>query len=130
MSDTETSHFWIGRFANIERLAEYFAENYDDSDDGDDTPVSQFAKDQDESWYDHDFLEYVFDASGAHVEELIASASYAEQWSSELAKRAADAPMPGMNTVVFISQDQIGNPRSVTGPGYELRYVGTITYRI
>jgi hypothetical protein len=130
MGETETSHFWIGRFPSIERLAEYFAETYDDDDEGDATPISQFAQDQDETWYDHDYLEYVFGDAGAGVEVLVSGASYHKQWQSELAQRAAAATVSGQNTVVFISQDQIEHARSVVGDDYELRYVGTITYRI
>jgi hypothetical protein len=60
MSKTETSHFWVGRLP--ESLAStYLEEVYDEDDeDLDHTPLSAFARDQGEKWYDHDFLEYGF----------------------------------------------------------------------
>ena len=131
MKDTETSHFWIAHFPSVKRLAQYFVETYGEEDDeGEEMPISQFARDQGEIFYDHDFLEYVFGKAGSSVEAIVAEASYHEQWEVELARRAADAPLRRMNAVVFISADQISEPRSVVGDRYELRYVGTISYKI
>ena len=131
MRETETSHFWIGHFPSLQRVADYFAEVYDDDDeDREDTPLSAFARDQGASWYDHDFLEYGFGEECASVEELVAGYSYHEQWQDELARRAAQAGLTGLNMFVFINQDQIESPRSVRGDDYALEYLGTITYRI
>ena len=131
MKTTETSHFWLGRFPSMKRLAAYFAEVYGEDDEDDEpTAVSEFARDQGESWYDHDFLEYGYSETCTSVEELVTGYSYHEQWRAELAERARHAGLAVSNTVVFISEDQISQPRSVDGAGYELQYLGTITYRI
>jgi hypothetical protein len=61
---------------------------------------------------------------------LVAGYSYHEQWTAELARRAAEAGLKGLNTLVFISRDQIDRPRSVKGDGCWLHYLGTISYRI
>jgi len=56
--------------------------------------------------------------------------SYYEQWSAELARRAAEAGLTKVNMLLFISKDQIDKPRSVDADGYKLHYLGTIKYRI
>ena len=129
--DMETSHFWVGRFSSMQQLAGYFAEVYDDEDeDREQTPLSGFARDMGETWYDHDFLEYAYGEACATVEELADGYSYHEQWAAELARRTTDAGLTGVNTIVFISRDQIEHPRSIEGDGYVLHYLGTIGYLI
>ena len=131
MRTSETSHFWVGHFSSVQRMADYFTEVYDEDDeDREHTPFSQFAGDQGATWYDHDFLEYAYRDDCASVEEVVKGYSYHEQWAAELARRAAEAGLTGINAVVFISEDQIDEPRSVHGDGYALHYLGTITYRI
>jgi hypothetical protein len=131
MRDTEPSHFWLGHFPNEKRVAEYVAEVYDDDDeDREHTPLSQFARDQGEKWYDHDFMEHGFKKNAKSVEDLVNGYSYHEQWSAELARRAAEAGLTKVNMLLFISKDQINKPRSVEGDGYKLHYMGTIKYRI
>lgn len=131
MQDMETSHFWLGHFASEKRVADYLVEVYDEEDeDREHTPLSQFACDQGETWYDHDFLEHGFQENAPSVEDLVDGYSYSEQWSAELARRAAEGGLTQVNTLVFISEDQIQKPRSAEGDGYRLHYLGTITYRI
>jgi hypothetical protein len=80
MRKTETSHFWIGRFPDIKRMADYFSEVYnEDDEDRQRTPFSHFAQDQGATWYDHDFLEYGFSEDCTTVEELVTGYSYHEQ---------------------------------------------------
>lgn len=127
MGETETSHFWVGHLPGS--LASiYFAEVYDE--DRERTPLSAFARDQGEKWYDHDFLEFGFSAAAGSVEELVAGYSYSDQWAAELARRAAGAGLSGINWFAFISEGEVERPRSVQGDGYWVRYLGTITYRI
>lgn len=128
MRKTITSHFWVGHFPDGRRAGKYFAETYDE--DGDDTPVSPFARDQGETWYDHDFLEYGFSKSANSIEKLVSGYSYSEQWAAEVARRVADAGLTGVNMFVFIDKGEVAKPRSVKGDGYWLHYLGTIRYRI
>lgn len=128
MGRTETSHFWLGRFPSAERLGAYFEETY--GADRDDVPVSEFAREQGERWYDHDFLEYGFNPSAASVAELVRGYSYHEQYTAELTQWAVQLGFPTVNTLVFISESEIARPRSVEGEDYWLRYVGPITYQI
>jgi hypothetical protein len=129
VDETETSHFWVGRFPKA--LAEtYFAEVYPDDEDRERTPLSAFARDQGEGFYDHDFLEYGFSSRPKPVEKLVEGYSYSDQWGAELARRAAEAGLTGVNWFAFISEGEIERPRSVQGDGYWYHYLGTITYRI
>jgi hypothetical protein len=61
---------------------------------------------------------------------LVTGYSYSDQWAAELARRIAAAGLRGVNFFVFISEDEIEQPRSVQGDGYWLYYLGTIEYRI
>ena len=130
MQETETSHFWVGHFPEAMTFT-YFDEVYDEDDEArDHTPLSLFARDQGEKWYDHDFLEYGFSDTAASVEELVAGYSYSDQWGSELARRASESGLTGINWFAFISEREIERPRSVQGDGYWYHYLGTITYHI
>ncbi|MBX9628640.1 MAG: immunity 22 family protein [Gemmataceae bacterium] len=130
MSSTETSHFWVGRFTE-EAAVGYFEEVRDpDDEDREHTPLSAFARDQGETWYDHDFLEHGCYPKAESVRELTNGHSYHEQWADELARRADAAGLTGMNFLIFISEGEVEEPRSVTGDGYELYYLGTIAYRV
>jgi hypothetical protein len=131
MQDTQTCHFWVGRFPNEQRVADYFAEVWDEDDeDRAHTPLSEFARDQQEKWYDHDFLEYGFNPAARSIKELVTGYSYHDQYEDELSRRVTAHGLTGVNMFVFIDQEQIDHPRSVEGDGYTLHYMGTITYRI
>lgn len=131
MEETQTSHFWLGHFPSGERVAAYFTEVYDDEDENrEHTPLSEFARDQGESWYDHDCLEYGFNPSTSSVEELVTGYSYHEQYAPELTQRAAQLGLGSVNMFVFINESEIAQPQSVEADDYWLRYVGTMTYRI
>lgn len=125
MPDTEASHFWLGHFPTEELAAAYFAAAGAAG-----RARSRFARDQGEARYDPDLLEFWFDDAAASVVELAAHCSWFDQWAAELAGRAADIGLAGVNTVAFIRRDQIDAPQSVRGDGYWLRYLGTIRYEL
>ena len=125
VSDMQISHFWVGHLPESIR-DRYFEEILDE---GDDAPLSMFAQDQGQKYYDHDFLEYGWRAAGT-VQELVAGYSYSDQWADELARRVADAGLKGFDFFLFISQEEVKQPRSVQGDGYWLHYLGIIEYRI
>ncbi|MEZ6143727.1 MAG: immunity 22 family protein [Zavarzinella sp.] len=127
MRETETSHFWVGHFPAA-LASTYFAEVYEV--DRDETPLSAFARDQGERFYDHDFLEYGFSDTAGSAEELVAGYSYSDQWGAEFARRVAAAGLSEVNWFAFISEDEIDRPRSVQGDGYWYHYLGTINYPI
>jgi hypothetical protein len=126
MNDTETCHFWVGQVPE-EIASVYFQEKY--AQDREITPLSDFARDQGEEWYDHDFLEYGWGIASS-IQQLVEGYSYSDQWGEELASRVAEAGLTGVNLFVFINQDQIEWPRSVNSDGYWLKYMGLIEYDI
>lgn len=125
MRETEISHFWVGHPPEHLR-GPYFAEKLDEDDEA---ALSMFARDQGQKYYDHDFLEYGW-GTASTIQELVAAYSYSDQWAEELARRVAEAGLTGVDTFIFISQEEVRAPRSVQGDGYWLRYLGTIEYRI
>jgi len=112
MSDTETSHFFLGRFRSRRQFSEFLEEDYSKEDD--DTPLSRFYGSQGESFCDHDFMEHGFRDKKSTLKEFFAQYSYAEHWAKELAKRAADAGLQDANALIFISNAEIAKPRSVS----------------
>lgn len=75
-------------------------------------------------------MEHGYDPRAKSVREMTAGHSYHERWSDELVRRADAAGLTGMNFLIFISEGEVEKPRSATGDGYELHYLGTIAYRI
>jgi hypothetical protein len=129
MNKTTTSHFWVGQLS--EKMAEnYFSEvcNRDDED-RENTPLSEFARDQGVIWYDHDFLEYGW-GEVETLQELFDGYSYSEQWTEELVRRVELAGFNKVNFFVFINQGEIRQPQSVQGDGYWICYLGMIEYHI
>jgi len=127
MHQTQTCHFWVGTIPE-DFPASYFAEDYSDER-GDNDPLSPFARDQGETWYDHDFLEYGWSLAPT-IAELVAGYSYSEQWAAELSRRAEAAGLRGINFFVFIDEAQIAAPRSVETRDGTLHYMGTIEYSL
>ncbi|MBY0512729.1 MAG: immunity 22 family protein [Gemmataceae bacterium] len=125
MPDQEASHFWVGHFPKA-IADDYFTESYD----RDDEPLSAFARDQGVTWYDHDFMEYGFSERPMPLHELVAGYSYSDQWGEELARRVAAAGLTDVKLFAFITESEVEDPRSVTGDGYWLRYMGTISLSV
>ncbi|MGK7925701.1 MAG: immunity 22 family protein [Spirulina sp.] len=61
----ETSHIWLGNFPSADALEKYFAETYDEDDDG--TPLNQFAADQGEHFYDSDWVEFSYSQTTTYL---------------------------------------------------------------
>jgi hypothetical protein len=128
MTDTETSHFFLGRFQSARDFAKFLKEDF--SQDDDDAPISAFYGSQGETFCDHDFMEHGFRNKEQPLKEFLAPYSYAEHWAEELLKKAATAGLDDANALIFISKDQIKKPRSVSGDGFILTYLGKIKYPI
>ena len=129
---TEKSHFWIGRFESEELYFDFVGE--DDSryelDDYDDVPVSKFAESQGEVWIDHDFMESGFEAPQSSLAKQFDKYSYSYNWGRELEKKCVNLKSENTNALIFLNEDQISNPKSVEGHGFEITYVGVIEYEI
>lgn len=128
---TEHSDFWLGSFPSERRAYEYFEEMYNDEDeDREYTPLSEFAKDQEQNWYDHDFIEYGFNNSVSSIKELVEGYSYSEQYAEELEKRCEERKLVGINFFLFITVCEIAKPKSVITDEFKLHYVGKVEYQI
>jgi hypothetical protein len=126
--DSETSHFFLGRFKSERLFGKFLKEDYSQEDD--DAPLSLFYGSQGETFCDHDFLEHGFRDKKMTLEKFLAQFSYAEHWAEELARRAAEAGLDDANALIFISKAEIKKPQSVNGDGFTLTYLGEIQYPI
>ncbi|CZF82009.1 hypothetical protein [Grimontia marina] len=51
MSELQNAHFWVAK-TSLNDISVIFEETYSD----DDSPINEFARQQDELFYDHDFF--------------------------------------------------------------------------
>jgi len=119
--------FWVGNFRTAEDF-EMFAEedeNYYIEEESDDTYISKFAESQDTVWFDQDLMEYGFEQSIQHFSEY----SFAEQWLPVVYNRVNEMNLTfEINSLVFVSQGQIPNPKSVENDDFSLVYLGGIEF--
>lgn len=131
---TETSHFWFGKLRSEEEYFNFLGESetYYEDDDIEEKYISEFAKSQNENFLDHDFMESGFENEDISFEDKFLKYSYAEKWITEVKTQLTEQNqnLKEINTVVFISKDQIKNPISVHNSGFDLVYLGEIEYEI
>lgn len=134
MIKTEISHFWFGEFKSEEDYFDFLGESetYYEDDDVEEKYISEFAKSQKENSLDHDFMESGFENQDVSFEEKFVNYSYYDQWIVEVKNKLCDLNqnLDKINTVVFISKDQIEKPVSVTNLKFDLFYIGEIEYEI
>lgn len=119
--------FWVGNFRTEDDFFQFVEEdeNYYLTEDDDDNFVSKFAESQDTIWFDQDLMEYGFEQSIQHFSEY----SFAEQWLPVLYNRLNEMNLKfDINSLVFVSQGQIPNPKSVENDDFSLVYVGGIEF--
>jgi len=129
---TEISHFWLGKFKSEEEYFDFVGEDeaYYEDDDYEEKYISEFAKSQDENFLDHDFIESGFENEAISFEEKFSKYSYADQWIAEVKNRLNNQNLEDINTLIFISKDQIENPVSIINSKFDLLYIGEIEYDI
>ena len=125
----EVVDLWVGRFPSAEAADAYFEETYSEDEDEQgraiERPISPFAADMGETFYDHDFMEREFheppqtDLAAALARHSF-SASYVAQ---AVAAAGPDLPTP-FNLVLLVFGREIARPVSVQAPTYSLAYVG------
>lgn len=127
MSKKRTAQIWIGIFED-NAPEDYFVEMYSDDDDA---PLNQFAKEQGETFYDHDWLEVsnVDMSESTDVRSFVSGHSYSDQYVDEVCERARSKGIDSINVFVMcVEEDEFSNPRSATGDGYRLEYLGEFDY--
>lgn len=131
---TETSHFWFGKFRSEEDYFDFLGESetYYENDDIEEKYISEFAKSQNEHFLDHDFMESGFENGDISFEDKFVGYSYGTQWISEAKERLMhlNKNLEEINTLVFISKNQIMNPVSIVDAKLNLLYIGEIEYDI
>ena len=122
---------WVGRFANEQAADAYFEETYadpvDDEEDFDEPPISPFAADMGQPFYDHDWVEWSFHADGmADLADALAGHSFSSSYVASVVDEAAardDVPDP-FNLVLLVWNRAIEAPVSVRTATMTLAYVG------
>lgn len=133
---TETCHFWFGKFNSEKEYFDFVGEDpvfYDDDvSDEDQKYISEFAKSQNENFLDHDFMESGFENQDISFEDKFLNYSYSDKWILEAKNRLVEQNQnpQEINTIVFISKDQIKTPVTITNSKFDLLYIGEITYEI
>lgn len=115
----EACDIWLGQFGP-DAPEDYFEERYED----DDGWISQFAREQGEKRYDHDFVEISFVDDMESVRSFVAGHSYHDTYLEAVVERAAALNIERINVFVLAGKNQFQRPRSASGPGYRLEYLG------
>lgn len=125
--DRQILDFWVGNFRTEEDFFQFVEEdeNYYIEEESDDTYISKFAESQDTLWFDQDLMEYGFEQSIQHFSEY----SFAEQWLPVLYNRINEMNLKfDINSLVFVSQGQVPQPKSVENDELSLVYLGGIEF--
>lgn len=116
----EISHIWLGQFGP-EAPEDFFEEQYGREDDA---PLSQFAASQGKSTYDHDHVEISYLNDMESVRSLVHGHSYYRSYLDDVVAKAAELGIQRANVFILAGQEQFPSPRSASGPGYQLWYLG------
>src|SRR5215203_243105 len=98
----EVVDVWLCRFPSAEAADAYFDEAYDEDDD--DRPISQFASDMGERFYDHDFVERgeFHDPPVGDVATALAAHSFSSSYLSKVVEASRSKPFAPFNSVLLV----------------------------
>lgn len=141
MKKRHTSQFWVGKFDTQNRFADFVGEDPDywseENEDNDDYPLSPFIASQNQTWFDHDFMESGFNNFEGNIKEKFKHYSYADQWAHEVVEMAGKMGIEDFNVFIMMGVDesskgerykQVSNPCSYKSKGIDLVYVGEFSY--
>jgi hypothetical protein len=136
-----TSQFWIGTFDSEKRFNEFVGEDPDywseENEDNDDIPLNKFISSQNETWFDHDFIEAGYNAKEGSVLEKFGSYSYVNQWANAVSDKMTELGLDSINAFIMMGIDQppngsrylqVSNPCSFKSEGIDLVYIGEYEY--
>lgn len=112
---------WVGSFPTETALDAYLEETLSTDDT---VPVSRFAADQHQSFYDHDFIEAGFVPTTDDVSALIGPSSFADSYCDDAVSACKELGITSANSVILAFGQSIRTPMSVDGDSYNLRYIG------
>ena len=107
---------WIGTFPSEKALADYFEEQFDDQD----KPLSPFAADQGQDYYDHDFIEFTFHKKAKGIADIVNVHSHAISYSAAVVAACKAKKITKANAIVLCFDGCIRKPKSVSKKGIEL----------
>lgn len=123
---SQTVDVWIGRFRSRAAYSAYFSEEFDEE--AVDRPISPFAADLGQPFYDHDALETSYHGRWSALAEMIGPHSGAASFlaAAEQAFEQLDWGKSGgrPNTLVLAYNGAIDKPVSIERAGYRLVYLG------
>lgn len=112
---------WVGSFQSAKAVEEYFAETYGQ----DEIPISRFAADMGELFYDHDFVYWeLHDPPARTLEEAL------ERWPQllwahpKMVEAFHASPFSPFNLFLVAFGREIKRPASVDLRGQTLHYLG------
>ncbi len=117
----ENLDIWLCRFPSAKAADAYFKERHSGT-----RPISQFAADMGERFYDHDFMERgdFFDPPTHQVAAVIAEHSFSSSYLSEVVEAFRTNPSEPFNMVLLVWNREIERPVSVSGKELSLHYLG------
>ncbi len=115
----EFVHIWLGSFQSPKAFEDYLEEQYED----DERSINQFAEDQGERFYDHDWVESNFKVID-NLEELVMLHSYSGSYGEEVLKKAAGLDIEIANAFIMADSEEFTAPKSKQTANYTLHYLG------
>jgi hypothetical protein len=113
---------WVGSFASAKAVEEYFNETYG-QDDG--IPISSFAAEMGQWFYDHDFVYQEFhDPPAQTLEEALERWSQLSWAHARMLQAFRASPCTPFNLFLVAFGQSIERPKSVDQPGRRLHYLG------
>lgn len=117
-------HIWLGLFGP-DAPQTYFVQEYRD----DETPQSQFGAEQEQPCFDYDLVEISFPNDPRPVRALVDGHSYSESYLDAVVQQASEIGIAEANVFILADKEEFESPRSVSGPGYKLWYLGEFVCR-
>jgi Immunity protein 22 len=121
-NDFDTVDVWIGVFGTSEAIDAYLAETY--SDDDDELPISIFAAEQRQWFYDHDFLEVAPVPPGESFAATLRRLSFAASYVDAVSGAWDRAGRPEGDAIVLAFGGAIRAPKSTTSAHCRMIYLG------
>ncbi len=113
---------WLGDFPSEIRFSEYLAEIYSVEDDK--SPISQFAADQKQWFYDHDFVERYFFEKTTDLPRALSQCSFISSYINDVVATYKARELPPVNVALLVFGNAIRTPRSVSSNDYKLVHLG------
>ena len=123
-SESEFVDVWLCRFPSKQHADSYFEETYGDDDEM--RPISPFAADMGQLFYDHDVMERgaFYDPPISDVSAAIAPHSYSTSYLAEVNAAFRSKPFVPFNFVLLFWDQEIEHPASIAKPEHVLHYLG------